>query len=136
MNYGSTPAVETSAVETVVAGCECLKTEAKGMPPSSLFTDAGYVEEYGASCGAWDLKDPSCKEGEANYGQDWCTKKWCYVSADNTCDPAAYDTVFFADTDYAGTLKFAVSACPASDTPTVTTQEATTGTLFSYYTQF
>lgn len=68
MNYGSTPAVETSAVETVVAGCECLKIEENGMPPSSLFTDAGYVEEYGASCGAWDLKDPSCQEGEANYG--------------------------------------------------------------------
>ena len=100
-----------AALATVSADCECLKTEENGLAPSELFTDAGYPEGYGASCGAWDAEDPTCQEGEANYGLDWCTEKWCYVAAENTCDPAAYDTVFFADTEYAGTLKFAVTAC-------------------------
>ena len=103
------------AIASVNAQCECLGTEENGMPPSTLFTDAGYPAEYGASCSAWDVEDPSCQEGEANYGVDWCTEAWCYVAAENTCDPAAYDTVFFADTEYAGTLKFAVSACAAED---------------------
>ena len=103
------------AVASVKASCDCLGTEENGMPPSTLFTDAGYPADYGSSCQAWDVEDPSCQEGEANYGVDWCTEAWCYVAADNTCDPAAYDTVFFADTEYAGTLKFAVSACAAED---------------------
>ena len=103
------------AIASVNAQCECLGTEENGMPPSTLFTDAGYPAEYGSSCSAWDVEDPSCQEGEANYGVDWCTEAWCYVAAENTCDPAAYDTVFFADTEYAGTLKFAVSACAAED---------------------
>ena len=100
-----------ATIAAVSADCECLRTEENGMPPSELFTDAGYPEGYGASCEAWDAEDPTCQEGEANYGLDWCTEKWCYVSSENTCDPAAYDTVFFADTEYAGTLKFAVTAC-------------------------
>ena len=103
------------AIASVNAQCECLATEENGMPPSSLFTDKGYPADYGTSCQAWDVEDPSCQEGEANYGVDWCTESWCYVAAENTCDPAAYDTVFFADTEYAGTLKFAVSACAAED---------------------
>ena len=109
------PTFAILAVASVKATCECLGTEENGMPPSTLFTDAGYPAEYGSSCQAWDVEDPSCQEGEANYGVDWCTEAWCYVAADNTCDPAAYDTVFFADTEYAGTLKFAVSACAAED---------------------
>jgi hypothetical protein len=109
----STFAVLTIAA--VNAACDCLSTEENGMPPASLFTDAGYPAEYGSSCEAWDLADESCVEGGANFGVDWCTEAWCYVAADNTCDPAAYDTVFFADTEYAGTLKFAVSACAAGD---------------------
>ena len=103
------------AIASVNAQCECLETEENGMPPATLFTDAGYPADYGSSCQAWDVEDPSCQEGEANYGVDWCTEAWCYVAAENTCDPAAYDTVFFADTEYAGTLKFAVSACAAED---------------------
>ena len=103
------------AIASVNAQCECLGTEENGMPPSSLFTEAGYPADYGSSCQAWDLEDPSCQEGEANYGVDWCTEAWCYVATENTCEPAAYDTVFFADTEYAGTLKFAVSACAAED---------------------
>ena len=109
-----------AALATVSAECECLKTEENGLAPESLFTDAGYPEGYGASCSAWDAADPSCQEGEANYGKDWCTEKWCYVSATNTCDPAAYDTVFFADTAYAGTLKFAVTACHETTATTET----------------
>ena len=109
------PTFAILAVASVKATCECLGTEENGMPPSTLFTDAGYPADYGSSCQAWDVEDPSCQEGEANYGVDWCTEAWCYVAADNTCDPAAYDTVFFADTEYAGTLKFAVSACAAED---------------------
>ena len=103
------------AIASVNAACECLGTEENGMPPSSLFTDKGMPAEYGASCSDWDKEDPSCQEGQANYGLDWCTEDWCYVAADNDCMPAAYDTVFFADTEYAGTLKFAVSACPNED---------------------
>ena len=103
------------AIASVNAQCECLGTEENGMPPSSLFTEAGYPADYGSSCQAWDVEDPSCQEGEANYGVDWCTEAWCYVATENTCEPAAYDTVFFADTEYAGTLKFAVSACAAED---------------------
>ena len=103
------------AVASVKATCECLGTEENGLPPSSFFTEAGYPAEYGSSCSAWDVEDPSCQEGEANYGVDWCTEAWCYVAAENTCDPAAYDTVFFAETEYAGTLKFAVTACAATE---------------------
>ena len=109
------PTFAILAVASVKATCECLGTEENGLPPSTLFTDAGYPADYGSSCQAWDVEDPSCQEGQANYGVDWCTEAWCYVAADNTCDPAAYDTVFFADTEYAGTLKFAVSACAAED---------------------
>ena len=103
------------AIASVNAQCDCLETEENGMPPAATFTDQGYPADYGTTCQAWDVEDPSCQEGEANYGVDWCTEAWCYVSATNTCDPAAYDTVFFADTEYAGTLKFAVSACAAED---------------------
>ena len=71
-----------------------------------------YPADYGTKCSDWDKEDPTCQDGEANWGKDWCTEAWCYVAAENDCDPAAYDTVFFADTEYAGTLKFAVSACP------------------------
>ena len=99
------------AIASVNAACDCLMTEENGMPPASLFTDAGYPADYGTMCSAWDLEDPSCQEGEANFGVDWCTEAWCYVAAENDCDPAAYDTVFFADSDYAGTLKFSVTAC-------------------------
>ena len=102
------------AIASVRAACECLETEENGMPPSSLFTDAGLPEDYGSYCDAWDVEDPSCQEGEANFGEDWCTEAWCYVAADNDCDPAAYDTVFFDETEYADTLKFAVSACAES----------------------
>ena len=100
------------SVAYVNAACECLGTEENGMPPSSLFTDKGYPADYGTKCSDWDKEDPTCQDGKANWGKDWCTEAWCYVAAENDCDPAAYDTVFFADTEYAGTLKFAVSACP------------------------
>ena len=92
--------------------CQCLADESMGLPPSTLFTDRGYPEDYGTKCFEWDLEDPSCQEGGDNYGVDWCTGQWCYVGADCA---TAYDTVFFADTEYAGTLKFDVkTACPAT----------------------
>jgi len=81
------------------------------MPPQSFFEEKGYPAEYGSSCSDWDKDAESCQEGGDDHGKDWCTEAWCYVASDNTCDPAAYDTVFFADTEYAETLKFAVSAC-------------------------
>ena len=98
------------AIASVNAACECLMTEENGMPPSSLFTDAGFPADYGALCSAWSLETASCQEGEANYGVAWCTEPWCYVAADNDCD-TSYDTVFFADTEYAGTLKSSVTVC-------------------------
>ena len=88
--------------------CDCLMTEENGMPPSSLFTDKGMPEDYGTKCSPWDVEDPTCQEGEANFGLDWCTENWCYVSS--RCEQA-YDTVFFADTEYAETLKFSVNTC-------------------------
>ena len=88
--------------------CDCLMTEENGMPPSSLFTEKGYPEDYGTKCSPWDVEDPTCQEGEANFGLDWCTENWCYVSS--RCEQA-YDTVFFADTEYAETLKFSVNTC-------------------------
>merc|ERR1712086_1008631 len=120
LNFTMKSYLALAAIASVSADCTCLETEANGMPPSSMFTDKGYPEGYGASCSEWDKDDASCQEGQANYGLDWCTEKWGYVAAENTCDPAAYDTVFFADTVYAGTLKFAVTACLETATETAT----------------
>ena len=100
-----------------------MMTEENGMPPSSLFTDKGMPEDYGTKCSPWDVEDPSCQEGEANFGVDWCTEDWCYVSS--KCEKA-YDTVFFADTDYAGTLKFSVETCKAKDSDDPGTLDAKT----------
>ena len=98
-------------IASVNAACECLGTEENGLPPASFFEGKSYPADYGSKCSDWDKEAESCKEGGADAGKDWCTEAWCYVAGDNDCDPAAYDTVFFADTDYS-TLKFAVSACP------------------------
>jgi hypothetical protein len=100
------------AVASVNAQCECLATEEEGLPPVETFTDKGFPEGYGATCEVWDLEDPTCQEGEDNFGVDWCTESWCYVSAE--CE-SAYDTVFFADTEYAETLKFSVGACASEE---------------------
>ena len=86
--------------------CECVGPA--GLPDTSFFTDAGYPEEYGSACGAWDTEDPSCQEDGANYGVDWCTEAWCYTSPD--CE-SAIPTVFFAETEYKDTLAFSVGAC-------------------------
>ena len=99
-------------IASVNAACECLGTEENGLPPASFFEGKSYPADYGSKCSDWDKDAESCKEGGADNGKDWCTEAWCYVATDNDCDPAAYDTVFFADTEYADKLKFAVSACP------------------------
>jgi len=44
--------------------------------------------------------DVNCAEGGTDYGADWCTQPWCYVAADNTCDPPASDTATYVDTIY------------------------------------
>ena len=49
-----------------------------------------------------------------NYGVDWCTQPWCYVAETNSCIPAAYDTVFFAGTEY-DSIKLSVAACATED---------------------
>ena len=102
-------------VATAVAQspCDCLGDEANGLPPATFFTEAGYPGDYGSSCQVWDLEDPSCQEGEANFGVDWCTEPWCYVGAE--CE-TAYDTVFFAETEYKDTLKFdVITACASTE---------------------
>ena len=96
----------------VSAACECLGTEDNGLPPSSFFTDKSYPADYGSKCSEWDKDAESCQDGGDDFGKTWCTEAWCYVSATNDCDPAAFDTVFFADSEYKDTLKFATSACP------------------------
>ena len=101
-----------ATIASVNAACECLGATGDGMPDAAFFEGKGYPSDYGTKCSAWDVEAESCLEGGADNGKEWCTNAWCYVAADNDCDPAAYDTVFFAGTDYAG-LKFATTACPA-----------------------
>ena len=98
------------AVASVNAACECLMTEENGLPSPSFFTEAGYPADYGSMCTAWDIEGAYCLEGGDNFGESWCTNAWCYVASDNTCDPAAMTTTFFADTEYDG-LMWAESAC-------------------------
>ena len=97
--------------------CVCLgRSESSGsaeagsaMPPVEFYTDKGYDAEYGSSCNEW--LNPEGKPAICNDGKD-CTEPWCYVAADADCDPSVtYDTRFFADTEYAGTLKFSNDAC-------------------------
>ena len=83
------------------------------MPPVEFFTDKDYIIEYGSYCNEW--LNPEGKPAICNDGED-CTEPWCYVAADADCDPAiTYDTRFFADTEYAGTLKFSNDACVTDD---------------------
>jgi hypothetical protein len=50
------PTEETTEEETVKdTTCDCLGTEANGLPPASLFTEKGMIETYGSTCGVvWD----------------------------------------------------------------------------------
>ena len=72
------------AIASVNAACECL-TEENGLPAPSFFTDAGYPADYGSMCSPWDSETENCMEGGENFGEDWCTSAWCYVSSENTC---------------------------------------------------
>ena len=98
------------AIASVSAQCDCL-TEEQGLPPAAFFTEQGYAGDYGNSCKAHDSAADYCQEGGANFGEDWCQASWCYVSSTNTCEPAAQDSLWFADTDYA--LQWSTAACAA-----------------------
>lgn len=87
-------------------------TVENGLPAPEFFSEKGYPAEYGSKCSPWDVEDASCQEGGANFGIDWCTNNWCYVSAECT---NAYETVFFADTEYSSTLKFSTETCKADE---------------------
>lgn len=83
------------------------------MPPVNFFTDKDYIEAYGSYCNEW--LNPEGAPAICNDGKN-CTEPWCYVAADADCDPSiTYDTRFFADTEYAGTLKFSNDACIETD---------------------
>ena len=101
------------AIASVNAQCDCVGTEEAGLPPATFFTEQGYAGEYGSSCMAWDAAADYCMEGGENFGEDWCSNSWCYVPATNTCEPAAQDSLWFADTDYS--LQWAIAACAAED---------------------
>ena len=100
--------------ETEEAGpvdpCACVGVE--GLPDGTFFTDAGYPENYGSECTAWDLEDPQCAEDGAYFGEAWCTEAWCYTSVE--CE-TAIPTIFFAETEYKDTLAFSVDACAATE---------------------
>ena len=99
------------AIASVSAQCDCL-TEEQGLPPATFFTEQGYAGDYGNSCKAHDSAADYCQEGGANFGEDWCKASWCYVSSTNTCEPAAQDSEWFADTE-AYALQWAIAACAA-----------------------
>ena len=83
------------------------------MPPMSFFSDQNYTETYGSWCAEW--LNPEGKLGICNDGKD-CTEPWCYVAADADCDPSmTYPTRFFADTEYASSLKFSNDPCVDDD---------------------
>jgi len=91
---------------------------------SKFFVDQGEPSDLGAYCQSWDAtrnegsvtsNNESCAKGGTHYGADWCTEPWCYVAADNTCDPPASDTINFADTEFAS-LKFSTGAACSIDT--------------------
>ena len=91
--------------------CDCLLTEAGGLPPSSLFTDKDLAAEYGSKCGVWDTETAGCEAGGEYADEAWCTSEWCYVDA-TTCE-GALDTMFFDETEYADTLKWSMETCAA-----------------------
>ena len=83
------------------------------MPPMSFFSDQNYTETYGSWCAEW--LNPEGKLGICNDGKD-CTEPWCYVAADADCDPSmTYPTRFFADTEFASSLKFSNDPCVDDD---------------------
>ena len=91
--------------------CECVGAENL---PTDFFVEQGYPAEYGTECNAWDAAEDYCLEGGDSFGEDWCedTYIWCYVSVD--CE-SGLDTVFFAETEYAGTLAYSAEACSEMD---------------------
>ena len=83
------------------------------MPPMSFFGDQNYTETYGSWCAEW--LNPEGELAICNDGKD-CTEPWCYVAADADCDPSmTYPTCFFADTEYASSLKFSNDPCVDDD---------------------
>jgi len=94
------------AIASVNAACDCVGTDSEGFPPASFFTSRGYVADLGTVCLNWDEDKDYCKVGSESYislledDEDWCTTSWCYVPADNTCDPAAKDSEWFVGTEY------------------------------------
>ena len=104
-------------VASVNAACECLGETSAEFPGPVLFNTKGRPGDFGAYCKAWDVDTPNCQKGEVNAEKEWCVNEWCYVSADNDCDPAAYPTDEFADNDeWAGKLKFSTAdACPKKE---------------------
>ena len=93
------------------SACDCLGSEENGLPPQSFFVEKGFTELYGSSCSAWDKSYDYCLEGGANFGEEWCTKDWCYVSS--KCE-SGKSTLTFADTEYADTLKWSMDTCSAN----------------------
>ena len=77
------------SIASVNAACDCVGNMDGNFPPASFFTDLGYDADLGSKCKNWDEDKDYCMEGGESYGEDWCDLAWCYVPADNTCDPAA-----------------------------------------------
>jgi len=96
------------------ANCKCLAQPSNGLlPPSKFFVDKGFPSDYRSYCKVWDKNATWCQEGGDEFGAEWCLQESCYVAANSTCDPSALNTTFFADTEYAESLKFSMSgACP------------------------
>ena len=91
-----------TTITTVDAACECIGVHQP--ETSKFFEDQGYPSDQGATCHpGWSVlypDDVNCAEGGTDYGADWCIQPWCYVAADNTCDPPALDTAKYVDTIY------------------------------------
>ena len=101
-----------AAQDEVDPTCACLETPENGLPEGTWFTDNGFDAGYGSFCSTWDAELEYCLEGGEYFGEDWCTAPWCYVGADCI---TALDTVVFDETEYAGTLKWSLSTCAATE---------------------
>ena len=83
------------------------------MPPMSFFVEKNYTVEYRSHCVEW--LNPEGNLEICNDGED-CTEPWCYVIADVYCDPSIiYIIRSFADTEYAGSLKFSMIITTMND---------------------
>ena len=98
------------------------------MPPLSFFVEKNYTAEYGSYCGEW--LNPEGKPAICNDGKD-CTEPWCYVAADADCDPSmTYPTRFFADTEFASSLKFSNDPCVDDDSSSEDSSSSSSASTF------